>query len=231
MPASKYDWNALPRPTRFAHPPITAIVSGPMACFTRPEHKSERVSYEVMTPTAAAGALESVFWKPEFQYVITGIDVLAPVRWLTMRTNETGKVINARNPEPFNTEEERQQRTSLLLRDVSYRVHAQVWVHPGAERSNEVKFRDQLRRRIDRGQAFRTPYLGMREMVADVAPDDPGLTPQAWDADLGPMLHSITRQTRTGAESYGWFDAQVRAGHMNVPVVAGFVTGGTRASA
>ncbi len=231
MPASKYDWTSgrADPPDSFPEAPLRVRVAGPIACFTRPEHKSERVSYPLITPTAAAGVLESVFWKPEFQYVITRIDVLRRPAWTTVRTNETEAVISS-SLATIDTAATRQQRTSLLLRDVAYRLYAHVLVHPDVERGAAAKFRDQLRRRVTRGQAFRTPYLGMREMVADIAEDDTAEQPVDWTEQLGPMLHSIRRDEQ-GRESYGWFDAHVLAGVLLVPATAPIRTGAGHAVA
>lgn len=230
MPASKYAWDGVEVPSSFPHPPLRVRVTGLMACFTRPEHKSERVSYPLITPTAAAGVLESVFWKPEFRYLLTRIDVLARPTWATVRTNETSEVISVRSPVPIDTAATRQQRTSLLLRDVAYRLHAQILVHPDARTATVAKFRDQLRRRVERGQAFRAPYLGMREMVADISVDDPTERPTAWSEEVGPMLHSIARDS-AGRESYGWFDARVVRGVMAVPAAPAVWTGAGHAVA
>ena len=83
----------LPARARYAHPPLTVEVEGPYACFTRPELKTERVSYPVMTPSAAKGVLEAIYWKPEFDYVITAIEVLSPIRWASVRRNEVTSTV------------------------------------------------------------------------------------------------------------------------------------------
>jgi CRISPR-associated protein Cas5d len=193
-------------------------VKGPYAAFTRPEFTSERMSYSVMTPTAAIGLLSAIFWKPQFRFVVEQIDVLAPVQWASMRRNEAGTAITSahRAQGYLDVDTVVQQRMTRMLRDVHYRVHAQMWVHPEAEEQNAAKWRDQFRRRVDRGQSFRTPFLGMREFHADVVPTD-DTPPIDWDADLGIMAHSITYDDRTGKESYDWFDARVRQGVMRVP--------------
>lgn len=109
-------------------------VSGPYACFTRPEMKVERVSYDVITPSAARAIFDAVLWKPAIQWRVTKIEVLAPIKWISVRRNEVGAVASTRNVETamregkgnlgIYVEEERQQRAGLFLRDVQYRLHA-----------------------------------------------------------------------------------------------------------
>jgi len=96
-------------------------VSGPYACFTRPEMKVERVSYDVITPSAARAIFEAILWKPAIRWRVTRIEVLAPIRWISIRRNEVGKVASPRSIGIF-VEDERQQRAGLLLRDVKYRL-------------------------------------------------------------------------------------------------------------
>lgn len=109
-------------------------VSGDFACFTRPEMKVERVSYDVMTPSAARAVFESIVWKPAIQWRVTKIEVLKPIKWISVRRNEVGAVASTRNVQAavsagsgdlgFYIEDERQQRAGLFLRDVAYRIHA-----------------------------------------------------------------------------------------------------------
>lgn len=109
-------------------------ISGDFACFTRPEMKVERVSYDVMTPSAARAVFEAILWKPAIQWRVTRIEVLKPIKWINLRRNEVGAVVSTRNVQAainsgsgdlgLYIEEERQQRAGLFLRDVSYRIHA-----------------------------------------------------------------------------------------------------------
>lgn len=109
-------------------------VSGDFACFTRPEMKVERVSYDVMTPSAARSVFESILWKPAIRWHVSKIEVLNPIKWINLRRNEVGCVISTRNAETamrtgagqlgMYVEDERQQRAGLFLRDVRYRIHA-----------------------------------------------------------------------------------------------------------
>lgn len=205
----------------YRHGPLAVEVAGPYACFTRPELKTERFSYEVMTPSAAKGVLEAIYWKPEFDYIITQIDVLAPVRWTSIRRNEVGSMltmdwVRKAMSDPalrYDVESDRDQRNTVFLRDVAYRIHTQIRRRPHTT-DPEAKYRDQLRRRVDRGRCFSQPFLGTRECSASFRPP----TDQATITDskhLGVMLHSI-HYTPEG-ESYRWFDAHLENGVMRVP--------------
>jgi CRISPR-associated protein Cas5d len=192
--------------------------SGDWACFTRPELTSERVSYPIMTPPAAVGLLSSVFWKPQFRWVVERIEVLAPVTWSTFRRNESGSAITRDHLAQgyLDVNDTVQQRMTTMLRDVHYRIHANVWVHPEADEQDPAKWRAQFQRRVERGQSFRTPFLGMREFHADVT-EASDTRPHDWTEDLGVMHHSITYDERTRAETYDWFDAKVVGGVMEIP--------------
>jgi len=215
---SHHVWMGMSPPETFRDEPVTVQVRGPYAAFTRPVFTSERLSYSVMTPTAAIGLLSAIFWKPQIRWVVERIDVLAEVEWTSIRRNESGTAITPshRAQGYLDVDTAVQQRMTTMLRDVHYRIHAQVWVHPEAEEQNAAKWRDQFRRRVDRGQTFRTPFLGMRELHADVTATD--ATPTIdWTEDLGIMTHSITYDERTGKEAYDWFDARVVEGSMRIP--------------
>jgi len=148
-------------------PPFRLKVWGRNACFTRPEMKVERVSYDVMTPSAARGVLEAILWKPAIRWKVTQIDVLNPIKWESVRRNEVGAVMSPRTSGLF-IEEQRQQRAGLFLRDVAYTIHAyfEMTDKAGAEDS-VVKFQEMFLRRSERGQCYHRPYLGCREFAAD----------------------------------------------------------------
>lgn len=213
-----YDWMTIRPPRSFTHSALALQVDGEAAVFTRPEFSSERVSYPVITPTAAEGLFRSVFWKPEIKWVIDKVEVLNPVKWGTLRRNESETAITremiTRGHLDVNTVT--QQRMTTMLKDVSYRIHAHVWVHPDAREQNPAKWRDQFHRRMRRGQTFSTPFLGCREFHADVYEPD-ATSPIDWTEDLGIMLHSITTESRTRKETYSWFPASVESGVMTVP--------------
>ncbi len=220
MLSNHHDWTGLRPPDRFSYSPVVVEAAGELACFTRPEMTSERLSYPIMTPPAAQGLLTAVFWKPQIRYVIECIEVLSPPRWTTLRRNEAASGITREMVKHGGLHiegEMNQQRMTTLLRDVHYRIHAQVWVHPEAQEQNPAKWRDQLMRRVHRGQSFRTPFLGMRELHADVQPATDAAPLQEWSEQLGVMLHSITYDEMRGSETYDWFDAQISKGVMEVP--------------
>ncbi len=215
---SGHDWTSLVVPDRFTYPPVRLQVSGAEAVFTRPEFTSERLSYPVMTPTAAIGLLSSVFWKPQIRWVVEQVDVLARGRWVNLRRNEVAVPItrDAVKQRYLDADSNVQQRMTTMLRDVRYRIHAQVWVHPDARDQDPAKWRDQFHRRVRRGQTFRTPFLGMRECHADIEQLDAS-PPIDWTEDLGIMLHSIEYDENSGKENYDWFEARVENGVMRIP--------------
>jgi CRISPR-associated protein Cas5d len=189
----------------------------------------ERVSYDVITPSAARGIIEAVYWKPEIRWVIDRLRVLRPIRFTSQRRNEVGTKISAATASKamkdgkgslgLYVEEERQQRAALFLRDVAYVIEAHFDIVGGE--TNEAKHLDQFNRRARAGQCFTRPYLGTRECAADFALIEPGdalpptqLPPEQRDRDLGWMLHDIDfdndRQPR-------FFDAVMRNGVVEVP--------------
>jgi CRISPR-associated protein Cas5d len=196
-------------------------VWGENACFTRPEMKVERVSYDVMTPSAARGILEAILWKPAIRWQISRIDVLNPIRWASVRRNEVGAVMSPRTNGLF-VEDQRQQRAGLFLRDVAYATHAffEMTAKAGAE-DNVKKFEEMFIRRAEKGQCFHRPYLGCREFAAhfELLPFL-AAEPQPIDEnrDLGFMLYDMDH---SGAEPMPmWFRAQIQNGRVNVPPLA-----------
>lgn len=201
---------------------------GELACFTRPEMKVERVSYDVITPSAARGVLEAIFWKPEIQWVVDRLRVLNPIRFTSLRRNEVGTKIPAdaaaramragSGTLGLYVEEERQQRAALLLRDVAYVIEAHFDITSGE--ANEAKYLDQFNRRARNGQCFTRPYLGCREFAADFQLIEPGHSEPsphpslAGRRDLGFMLHDI--DFRSGREPL-FFHAVMNDGVIQVP--------------
>lgn len=166
---------------------IAVKVWGEYACFSRPEFKVERVSYPVITPSAARGVLEAIFWKPEFRYEIREIGILRMGTTVSILRNELS---DRQGEKPVLVEEQRQQRTSLILKDVAYLIRAEMVLKPHAT-DPVYKYLDQFRRRVERGQCYRTPYLGMREFAAYFGPPEEGDVPKPLDLDLGLMLFDI----------------------------------------
>ena len=185
--------------------------------FTRPELKVERVSYPVMTPSAAIGVLESVFWKPEFAWRVVAIEVLRPIRQFTQRRNETTDLASLADAvsgrRRLDTVAHRVQRNAVCLRDVAYRVHAHVVLRPTAT-ATEAAYREQFRRRVARGSCFAQPYLGTREFTAFFGePDEQPRIDRT--EDLGIMLHSVDHTT--SPVSFTWFTARLERGVLHVP--------------
>lgn len=195
-------------------------VWGENACFTRPEMKVERVSYDVMTPSAARGILEAILWKPAIRWQVTQIDVLKPIRWTSVRRNEVGAVMSP-GPTGLFIEEKRQQRAGLFLRDVDYVVHAffEMTAKAGPEDSVK-KFEEMFLRRSEKGQCFHRPYFGCREFAANFEPlteESGGPQPIDENRDLGFMLYDIDH---SGAEPMPlWFRAKIQSGSVSVPLL------------
>ena len=209
--------------------PFRLKVWGRNACFTRPEMKVERVSYDVMTPSAARGVLEAILWKPAIRWQVERIDVLAPIRWESVRRNEVGSVMSPRASALF-IEDQRQQRAGLLLRDVAYIIHARLAMTDNAGKDdNLVKFQEMFLRRAEKGQCFHRPYLGCREFAADFALirlNDSLPEPVPESMELGWMLYDILHDSRqdkdhvhscTEACRPSFFRATLKNGTLHVP--------------
>jgi CRISPR-associated protein Cas5d len=196
-------------------PPVVVQVRGDAALFSRPELKVERVTYPVMTPTAARGVLEAIFWKPQMSYQVVAIEVLKPIRQFTVRRNETHQVASlsgALRGERVDSASARDQRNAVCLRDVAYRIHAHVNVAPGSDK-NAAAYRAQFRRRVTRGACFQQPYLGTREFSAEFGDRDDTLAIDRSE-DVGVMLHTIHFGPPVRME---WFTAQLESGVLRVP--------------
>jgi len=200
-------------------------VSGDWACFTRPEMKVERVSYDLITPSAARAVFDAIFWKPAIRWRMVRIEVLNPVRWTNLRRNEVASVVSVRNLHTamnagrgdlaLYADEDRQQRAALLLRDVAYRLHADLVVRAdGGDPSPPAKFFEMFERRARKGQCVNQPYLGCREFAARWRlVDDPARERPALDEtrDLGWMLHDLDFANPADPQPR-FFRARLRAG-------------------
>jgi len=168
-------------------------ICGDYACFSRPELKVERVSYDIITPSAARGILEAVMWEPAIRYHIDEIIICAPIKYENIRRNEVA--FKANSLEPKSANENRQLRASMVLKDVRYVVTAHFEMTEKAkERDNEGKFADMIRRRLEKGQCFHAPYLGVREFPAKIrllSEDKIPPTPIDETRTLGIMLYDI----------------------------------------
>ena len=205
--------------------PLLAVkVWGDFACFTRPEMKVERVTYPVMTPSAARGVLEAIFWKPEFRWRVDAIEVLKPIHYISLLRNEVNSRASERTAQEwartgggFFAEEDRAQRNTLALHDVAYVIRAEALPHSG-EAGDRAKYRDQFRRRVERGQCYATPYLGNREWAAGFTPPDGTEQPIADSTDLGRMLLALDyAPDGHGTATPRFFDARLERGVLRVP--------------
>lgn len=219
-------------------------VWGDYACFTRPEMKVERVSYDVITPSAARAIFEAIFWKPAVRWLVKRIEVLSPVRWISARRNEVGCVMSPRTNGIY-IEDHRQQRAGLFLRDVRYRLHAELdfiplrlrgktsnpvpeWLVDEWEQrelrkdENPGKYNAIFERRARKGQCFHRPYLGCREfachfrLVESPAQEEARLPPIPESRDLGFMLYDIDFSDPNGPQP-AFFRARMETGVVNVP--------------
>jgi len=188
---------------------VTIRVWGDLACFTRPEMKVERVSYPIMTPSAARGVLEAIFWEPEMYYLIDSIAVVKKGRPLSFRRNEVQKIISIPEAQKWmrgtkarcyieagGGAADAAQRNMLALADVEYIIKAEVHLTRRSvkPRCNETKYLEEIRRRGSRGKCCHRPALGCREFAADFDwVDDPTAVELAdWpDEDLGLMLYDV----------------------------------------
>ncbi len=201
-------------------PPLEVQVWGEFACFTRPEMKVERVSYPCLTPSAARGVLEAIFWKPQFTWRVRSIDVLHPICYFSILRNEVTKRASFRlaaSGVVIVADDDRAQRHTLALRDVAYLIRADIELRDLARAEDPARFRDQFRRRVASGRCFRQPYLGCREFAAFFAEPD-GTPPEPLDVDLGAMLLDVEFPAGVaGAGRPIFFEASLRGGRLTVP--------------
>lgn len=207
-------------------------VSGDFACFTRPEMKVERVSYDVITPSAARAIFEAILWKPVMRWHINRVEVLKPIRWINVRRNELAAVVAMGTVKSamkrgaghlgLYIEEERQQRAGLFLRDVCYRLHASLEVLENTPENNFIKFSEMFKRRASKGQCFNQPYLGTREFSCHfklIDTDSPSLsTPPELQGTktLGWMLYDMDYRDKTNPMPR-FFQAQMHEGVIQIP--------------
>lgn len=188
---------------------IKVEVWGDYACFSRPEMKVERVSYDVMTPSAARGLLESIFWHPGLRWVIDKIYVLSPIKMTNIKRNEVKAKILAGNVKSamaggrtellLSTSDEIQQRSALVLQKVRYVISAHFEITQNAAQSdNPGKFQDIIKRRLRKGQCYHQPYFGCREFPAAFREWQGGEIPTIDESrDLGFMLWDMDYSDRT----------------------------------
>lgn len=203
-------------------PPLEVKVWGELACFTRPEMKVERVSYPVPTPSAMRGVLEAIYWRPQFRWQVEEIAVLREIAYFGIVRNEVNSKASRQaagaweqSNGGYDATQDRAQRHTLGLRDVAYVVRAQIEPQPGVA-DDVAKFRDQFRRRVERGRCFATPYLGCREFAASFARPDGSERPIERTEDLGLMLLDLDYSS-TGRARPIFFQARLEGGVLRVP--------------
>ncbi|MDX1932743.1 MAG: type I-C CRISPR-associated protein Cas5c [Capsulimonadales bacterium] len=203
-------------------PPVEVVVWGDYACFTRPEAKAERVTYPFPTPGAARGIFEAIFWKPEFRYRVREIHLLKPVQYISFLRNEvTDKMPDPRREKlnPIDIVDKRTQRLTLALRDVAYRLFADIVVRPDVT-DTPAKFRDQFRRRVEQGRCFHRPALGCREFAADFCHPlqyEGSLRPAPFRQPPSLMLFDIAFAADSDANAPLFFEAEVIDGRVTIP--------------
>lgn len=204
---------------------------GDYACFTKPEKKVERMSYDVITPSAARNIFQAIFWKPAIRWQVTRIEVLNPVKWFSVRRNEVGAVGGGNaNAKPICATEKRQQKNTLMLRDVRYRIYARMIylrpelrpgkpTRPAGDDENPAKYQEMFERRASKGQCFTTPYLGTRECTAffkllpEGAKNGDDLLKES--RDFGLMLYDIDFDSKELSPMF--YHAHMRDGVIDVP--------------
>ncbi len=201
---------------------VSVKIKGDYACFTRPDLKVERMTYPCMTPSAARGILDSILWKPEFQWYVRRIQILNPIRFCTIKRNE---INSKQGRSPIIIEEKRAQRNSVVLRDVAYIIEASIYM---AQTSNKamlekyvglsVKNKGMFPRRVKKGQCWRRPYLGVREFSAEFMEPDGTEQPIEETIPVGSMLFDIYYNEKGKPEPLFFHDVAIRNGVLNCEV-------------
>jgi CRISPR-associated protein Cas5d len=204
---------------------VKVKVEGDYACFTRPDLKVERMTYPCMTPSAARGILDSILWKPEFQWYVRRIQVLKPVRFATIKRNE----IKAKQGQtPIIIEDKRVQRNSMVLRDVAYIIEASIFQSKQDDKNRPEKYIGKkdidtdhdgiFIRRVKKGQCWRRPYLGTREFAAEFIEPAGDEQPIQETIPIGSMFFDIFYDSHEKAQPLFFHDVAIRSGVLNCEV-------------
>jgi CRISPR-associated protein Cas5d len=204
---------------------VRVKVKGDFACFTRPDLKVERMTYPCMTPSAARGILDSILWKPEFQWYVRKIQILTPVRFTSIKRNE----INAKQGRnPIVVEEKRAQRNSVVLKDVQYIIEASIFQKDLSGKNPIEKYIGRkgidadhdgiFIRRLKKGQCWRRPYLGVREFPAEFMEPDGREEPIPDTIPIGSMVFDIFYDEAGNPEPVFFYDVAIRNGELNCEV-------------
>lgn len=212
--------------SRATSPNLALRARGPIAVFTDPAFSAERVTVPVMTPTAARGLLTAVMWKPAIDWRVERILVLAPISFTSFRRNEVNSkaplpsaalVRDGGTPPALFADEDRAQRNTVALRDVDYVIEASFTMTERAGPGDNVqKFVEIFHRRVEKGQNFHAPYLGVRECAADVLPADDAPPPIDDSRRLGRILWAIDYGDGGRTRAH-FFDAELIRGVLHVP--------------
>lgn len=206
--------------------PLEVKIWGDFACFTRPDMKAERVSYPLITPSAARGVLEAILWKPEFSWQIREIWLLKPIKHYSILRNEVNDKASFSSAKKWaksgggyyaDDSKNRAQRHTLALRDVEYLIKADIVLQNHAE-SDIAKYRDMFRRRVKKGQCYHPPYLGCREFTAFFA--EPAGTEKTVNItdDMGLILFDMAFDPDgSGKAVPSFFNARIVDGILKVP--------------
>lgn len=212
---------------------IKVKVQGDYACFTRPDLKVERMSYPCMTPSAARGILDSILWKPEFQWYVRRIQVLKPIKFFSIKRNEINSkqnktpividAVNNRGKPKF-----RAQRNSIVLKDVAYIIEASIFQKKYDEKNPPAKYIGRkgidadndgiFIRRVKKGQCWRRPYLGTREFTSDFMESDGDDLPIQENIPIGSMLFDIFYDDTGKSQPLFFYDVAIRNGILNCEV-------------
>lgn len=206
---------------------IRIVVSGPFACFTRPDLKVERVSYDILTPSAARNIVQAIYWHPGVHYRITQIDLLSSIKRMQIMRNELSSKISAATvlnsgrvgkDMYINPADDIMQRSAIILKDVKYCIHVDVGMTSEAHLGDSLeKYRSILLRRARKGQCYTQPYLGLKEFSANFKLLELGehVQPVHENRDLGLMLYDLNYANTEHIRPMFFF-AQLRNGVMNL---------------
>lgn len=203
---------------------IRLKVTGDFACFTRPDLKVERMSYPCMTPSAARGILEAILWKKEFQWFIKRILILKPIKFTSIKRNEIKKKQGGK-PIDITNIDNRVQRNSIVLKDVSYIIEASVFVNEDIIRNTKdsqhpitvKKYRTMFERRMQKGQCWHQPCLGTREFAANFSIPDAQDEPIDITYPIGSMLYDMFYDENGNATPLYFYDVAIENGVLKCP--------------
>lgn len=210
---------------------VVVDVWGDFACFTQSDAKVERVTYDVPTPSACRGILSAIYCKPkEFYYEITRIEVMNPIRYIDIRRNEIKKKINEKSLDPVNVDEIHTQRGTVYLRDVYYRIYANIHRRTDLDdpHVNEEGLKRQFENRVLHGKCFYQPYLGQKECLCYFSPVDENKMPMHYSKDLGITLYDIfdirdntpldtSKKNASGHVAVSYYHPNMIDGVINIP--------------